>query len=104
MTWYLAILVAMATPLWTAHPECSEHVKAQLEARVRSFPSSFLFISVNGEVFENPDICQERLQDWVLSQGFTVVRKSNNMKQARLRSDFHCIHHEDNTLDTRHLE
>ncbi|ERF71028.1 hypothetical protein EPUS_03308 [Endocarpon pusillum Z07020] len=94
----------MATPLWTAHPECPEHVKAQLEARVRSFPSSFLLAPVDGEVFENPDICQERLQGWALSQGFAIVRKSGSMKQARPRFEFRCIHHGDNTLDTRHLE
>ena len=104
MTWYLVILVVMATPLWTAHPECPEHVKVQLEVHVRSFPSSFLFAPINDEVFKNSDICQERLQGWTLSQSFVVVCKSGNMKQTRPRFDFRCIHHGDNTLDTRHLE
>jgi hypothetical protein len=94
----------MATMLWRAHPECPEHVKAELETRVRSFPSSFLLAPVDGELFQNADICQERLQGWALSQGFTIVRKSGSMKQARPRFDFRYIHHGDDTLDTRRLE
>jgi hypothetical protein len=48
----------MATPLWTAHPDCLEHVKFDLEEHVQSFPPSFLLPPVAGEVFENPDVCQ----------------------------------------------
>jgi hypothetical protein len=68
-------IVTIAAPLWTAHPDCPEHVKTDLEARVRSLPSS-LNVPVAGEVFDNADICQERLQDWALSQGFAIVRKA----------------------------
>jgi hypothetical protein len=47
----------MAAPLWTAHPDCPEHVKTDLEARVRSLPSSFLNVPVAGEVFDSADVC-----------------------------------------------
>jgi hypothetical protein len=94
----------MATVLCLAHPECPEHVKAELELRVRSLPSSFLVAPVDGEVFENAALCQERLQGWALSQGFAIVRKSGSIKQARSRFDFRCIHHGNDTLDTRQLE
>jgi hypothetical protein len=94
----------MAMPLWTAHPDCPQHVKIELETRVRSFPSSFLLAPVDGEVFENADLCQERLQGWALSQGFAIVRTSGSMKAARQRFEFHCIHHGDDTRNSRQLE
>ncbi len=90
--------------LWTAHPDCPEHIKAELEARVRSFPPDFLELPIAGEVFENPDVCQERLQGWALSQGFAVVRTSGSLKQTRPRFEFRCIHHGDDTSDTRKLD
>ena len=94
----------MATLLWTAHPECPEHVKSDLEARVRSFPPSFLLAPAAGEVFDNPDVCKERLQEWALSQGFAVVQKSGSLKSAKPRFEFRCIHHGDKTANTRQLE
>jgi hypothetical protein len=87
----------MSAPLWTAHPDCPEHVQKELETRVRSFPPSFLLAPVAGEVFENGDVCKERLQGWALSQGFAFVRKSGSMKSARPRFEFRCIHHGDDT-------
>lgn len=87
----------MAAPLWTAHPECSEHVKSDLEARIRSFPPSFLLTPVAGEVFDNPNLCKERLQSWTLSQSFAIVQKSGSLKTAKPRFEFRCIHHGDDT-------
>ena len=84
------------TTLWTAHPDCPEHIKIELEARVRSLPPFFLLFSTAGEVFEDPNTCQERLQDWTLLQGFVIVRKSDSLKQIRSRFEFRCIHHEKN--------
>ena len=94
----------MTTSLWTAHPDCPEHIKTELETCVRSFPSSFLSVPTAGEVFDNPDVCQERLQGWALSQGFVIVRKSGNVKAARLRFEFRCIHHEVDTRNDRQLK
>ena len=54
------------TTLWTAHSDCPEHVKIELEARVRSLPPFFLLFPIASEVFKDPDTCQERLQDWIL--------------------------------------
>jgi hypothetical protein len=59
---------------------------------------------IAGEVFENPDTCQERLQGWALSQGFAIVRKNGSLKQALPRFDFRCIHHGDGTANTHKLE
>jgi hypothetical protein len=81
----------MSATLWTAHPDCPEHVKKELETRKRSFPPSFLLAPVAGEVFESGDVCEERLQGWALSQGFAIVRKSGSMKSARSRFEFRCI-------------
>ena len=92
------------TTLWTAHSDCPEHIKIKLEARVRSLFPSFLLLSIAGEVFEDSDTCQERLQDWVLLQGFVIVRTSNNLKQTYSRFEFRCIHHGDDTVDTCKLE
>ena len=94
----------MATLPWSAHPECPDHVKSDLEARVRSFPPSFLLAPVAGEVFDNPDVCKERLQGWALSQGFAIVQKSGSLKSAKPRFEFRCIHHGDKTANTRQLE
>ena len=69
----LGVVFAMSAPLWTAHPDCPEHVKRELETRIRSFPPSFLLAPVAGEVFENGDVCKERLQGWALLQGFAIV-------------------------------
>ena len=93
-----------ATQLWSAHPECPEHVKADLEARVRSFPPSYLLAPIAGEVFDNLELCKERLQGWALSQGFAIVRTSGSVKRARQRFEFRCIHHGDKTANTRQLE
>jgi hypothetical protein len=82
---FLVFSSAMASFLWTAHSEFPEHLKKNLEARVRSLPSSYLLRPVAGEVFENSDLCQERLQGWAMSQGFAVVRTSGSLKQARPR-------------------
>ena len=94
----------MATLPWSAHPECPDHVKSDLEARVRSFPPSFLLAPVAGEVFDNPDVCKERLQGWALSQGFAIVQKSGSLKSAKPRFEFRCIHYGDKTANTRQLE
>ena len=94
----------MATSSWTAHPDCPEHIKAELEVRVRSFPPSFLLISTFGEVFDNLDVCQERLQGWALLQGFVIVRTSGNVKTVRPRFEFRCIHREVDILNSRQLK
>ena len=94
----------MAMSLWTAHPDCPEHLKSELERRVRSLPSFFLLPPIAGEVFINPDVCQERLQDWALSQGFVIVRTSKNVKQVRPRFDFRYIHHGGDTVNIHKLE
>ena len=94
----------MASSLWTAHPDCPAHVKSELETRVRSLPPSFLAPPAVGEVFENPDLCQERLQGFALSQGFVIIRQSGSLKQARPRFEFRCIHHAAHTRNTRQLE
>ena len=94
----------MAMSLWTAHPDCPEHLKSELERRVRSLPSFFLLPPIAGEVFINPDVCQERLQDWTLSQGFVIVRTNGNVKQVRPRFDFRWIHYEGETVNTRKFE
>ena len=94
----------MTTSLWTAHPDCPEHIKTEFETRIRSFPSSFLSAPTAGEVFDNPDICQERLQGWILSQGFTIIRKSDNVKTVRPRFEFRCIHHEVDIQNDRQLK
>jgi hypothetical protein len=55
------VILATAMLLWTADPGWPEHVKPELERRVRSLPSSFLLPPVAGELFVNADVYQERL-------------------------------------------
>ena len=57
----IVVLYFKMTSLWTAHLDCPEHVKIELKTRVRSFPPSFLLAPVDGEVFDNVDVCHERL-------------------------------------------
>jgi hypothetical protein len=71
---------------WTAHPDCPKHLKPELEKRVKSLPSSFLVAPETGEVFENANLCQERLQGWELSQVFAVIRTSGVWSRLSLSS------------------
>jgi hypothetical protein len=73
----------MAAQLWNAHPECPEHIKADLEARVWSFPPFYLLALVAGEIFDNLELCKERLQGWALSQGFAIIRTSGSEKRVK---------------------
>ena len=90
--------------VWTAHPNCPAHLRGEVEARVRAFPPSFLEEPVDGEVFDNVELCRERLQGFAFSQGFTVVQTSGSMRMARPRFYFRCVHHGTATLNTRGLE
>jgi hypothetical protein len=47
------------TNLWTAHPECPEHVKIELKTGVQSFLSFFLLVPISGKVFDNADVSQK---------------------------------------------
>lgn len=94
----------MATTPWTAHPHCPPHIRGEVEAHVRAFPPSYLVEPTNGEVFDNVDLCQERLQAYAFAQGFAIVRKSGIMKQARPRFYFQCIHYGVSTENWRQLE
>jgi hypothetical protein len=84
--------LAMATVSWTAHPDCPAHLRGEVEARVRAFPPAFLKEPVSGEVFDNLELCRERLQGFAFTDGFAIVQKNESMKQAHPRLYFHCIY------------
>jgi hypothetical protein len=42
-----------------------------------------LLAPITGEVFDNVELCKERLQGWALSQGFAIVRTSGSEKSVR---------------------
>ncbi|ERF69261.1 hypothetical protein EPUS_03965 [Endocarpon pusillum Z07020] len=94
----------MATAPWTAHPHCPAHLRGEVEARVRAFPPAFLNEPSNGEVFDNVELCRERLQGFAFAQGFAITQQSGSMKQARQIFYFHCIHHGNSTRNYRKLE
>jgi hypothetical protein len=94
----------MAAALWTVHPHCPAHLRGEIEARVRSFLPAFLKQPANGEVFENVDLCQDRLQGFAFSAGFAIVKASGSMKQAQPRFYFRCIHHGKSMRNYRQLE
>ncbi|ERF72701.1 hypothetical protein EPUS_04754 [Endocarpon pusillum Z07020] len=52
-------------------------------------------------MFDNIELCTARLQDWALSQGFAIVRRSGSEKK---RAIFLCIHHGAASKNTRQLE
>ena len=58
---------------WTAHANCPAHIRGEVEARVRAFPPSFLEEPADGEVFNNVELCRERLQGFAFSRGFAIV-------------------------------
>lgn len=93
----------MATA-WTAHPNCPAHFREEVEARVRAFPPCFIEQPADGEVFDNVDLCRERLQGFAFSRGFAIVQKSGSMAQARPRFYFRCIHYGSSTSNWRGLE
>jgi hypothetical protein len=84
----ILVLYFNMTALWTAHPDCPEVVKIELETRVRSFPPSFLLAPVDGEVFDNEDVSgapprvgsvagfRRRLDKWQLETEAPTVRIS----------------------------
>ena len=94
----------MATAPWTAHPHCPAHLRGEVEAHVRALPSAFLNEPLSGEVFDNVELCKERLQGFAFAQGFAITQQSGSMKQARPRFDFQCIHHGNSTRNYRKLE
>jgi len=94
----------MATAPWTAHPHCPAHLRGEVEAHVRALPSAFLNEPLSGEVFDNVELCKERLQGFAFAQGFAITQQSGSMKQARPRFDFQCIYHENSTRNYRKLE
>jgi hypothetical protein len=100
----LAVAQITTMAQWTAHPDCPAHVKAGLEARVRSLPPSYLLAPITGEVFENVQLCRERLQGWALSQGFAIVQTRGGEGEAKPRFHFYCIHHAEDTKNNRQLE
>jgi hypothetical protein len=57
----LDVVFTMSASLQTADPDCSGHVKKDLEMRIESFPPSFLPVLVSGEVFKNGSFCKECL-------------------------------------------
>ncbi|KAF7502294.1 hypothetical protein GJ744_006162 [Endocarpon pusillum] len=89
---------------WSADPRCPAHLRAEVEARALSFPPAFLNEPANGEVFENVDLCRERLQGFAFTQGFAIVQTSGSMTQQRPRFYFQCIHYRRKTRNTRDLE
>jgi hypothetical protein len=86
----------MAT-LWTAHPNCPAYIRRDIEARMRAFPPSFFEEPANGEVFDNVELCRERLQGFAFTQDFAIVQKSGSIKQARPRFYFRCIYYRAST-------
>jgi hypothetical protein len=64
--------LAMATVPWTAHPHCPAHLRGEVEARVQDFPPA-LKEPVSGEVFDNLELCRERLQGFAFTEGFAIV-------------------------------
>ena len=81
-----------------------EHVKADLEARVRSFPPSYLLAPIAGEIFDNVELCKERLQGWALSQGFAIVPPSilPSSHYAAAASNGLCVSHTYSILPNSH--
>jgi hypothetical protein len=100
----VVFLPAMETSAWTAHLHCPAHVRGDVEARVRAFPPSFLEEPIDGEVFDNFELCRERLQGFAFSQGFAIIQTSGSMRQAHPRFYFQCIHRGDSTANWRKLE
>jgi hypothetical protein len=59
--------------------------RGEVEARVWAFPPEFLKEPVSGEVFDNLELCRERLQGFAFTEGFAIVQKNGSMKQAHPR-------------------
>jgi hypothetical protein len=90
----------LGLPIPTALPTSAIRLKLALE------PSPLLFLKepADGEVFDNVELCRERLQGFAFAQGFAIVKKSGSMNQKRPRFYFHCIHHGESTRNYRQLE
>jgi hypothetical protein len=89
---------------WNAHPACPPDVRVKIERAVRALPAGYLNPPYGGEVFESAEACLRRLQGFVLSKGFAVVKVSGSLSSKRPRIQYKCIHYRKDTRNFRQLE
>ena len=63
----------MAPSVWNAHPKCPAHLRGLVEAYVTALPPAYLQDLEDGEVFDNVDLFQKRLQGYAFTQGFAII-------------------------------
>ena len=88
--------------VWHARPCCSVHHREALERAVNALPIEWLQPPVSGEVFEDIETCDRRMQGFSLAEGFMVVKKGGGSK-AHPGVRYRCKHHGTETLNTRKL-
>ena len=89
--------------LWQAKVGCAEHHRAAVERIVNTYPPAWLLRPQSGELFDNLDHCNRRLRGYSFAEGFDIVRKGGESKEAPSWR-FRCIYHGDRTRNDRGLE
>lgn len=92
-----------SAPRWTPHPDLDESLLPVTQKLIDSIPPTHLLPPRHGEIYDVPDDCLERLQDYAFSQGFAVTTGSCG-QAGNPRKYFQCIHHGKETKNWRHLD
>jgi hypothetical protein len=66
---------------WEPHLSLDPCLVNEVQRAIESLPPSHLLPPEAGEVFENPEECLERLQNFAMSQGFVVVQRSKEVNK-----------------------
>jgi hypothetical protein len=89
---------------WQAHSLCPPEARNRLETIVQALPEAYLSPPQAGEEFESAESCIRRLQGYALSKGFAVVKVSGSADLKRVRIQYRCVHHGNETKNNRRLE
>jgi len=65
---------------WHAKSGCVEHHHAALKRIVNTLSLSYLLLSSSGELFKGLEDYNRRLYDYVLTEGFDIIRYGGGIK------------------------
>src|SRR3979409_1868000 len=77
-------------------PELSSQIASAIEA----IPAPHREPPIHGTIVADPTVAFVRIQDWAFTQGYAFVTESKNDRRVR----FKCIHHKNETQNTRKTE
>ena len=64
-----------------AKPGCPSHLVDVYKKAVNVLPSSYLLLSVTGEIFTSIEACEQRLRGFALAEGFDIAQTGGGNKR-----------------------